>query len=681
MSNIKFKASKKTTIILLVVLFLIIGGTGGYLLWRVNQQKTVAPTDSSAEGSGGQNGKDCCCDVLRNECSGVSVCEYERNCLKSGICLPKGECKGSDESCVKDEDCCTKWVKILKEGQLKCTCTMEEGCCTGVPQCSSPRRPDCPYNCVWPFVSWYFEDRGCECAPCSYDERGQGPYCQDNAPTCNPAECPAGYQEHEYNWNCEAMMEHGGREALDAFLQANGVPRPSLCGDGNNDKICVTECRAKCAGCNNEYVAYRYCVKKEEPPANTCDGGTVREEPIILTPSTPDNCAPIRFDAMTWDADGVGQITVKLGSKVLVREDYEYYEEKDYDNNRKGVVGKIKGSFNCGTTEQVLTISWVDAKGASGDRCSKEIRYTPKSPVREACDGVGKDSKITITHKSDGNVEYRYKMGASKGIDLNSVTVLVNHAPFGVEKKLTPSSGTPTTATVEGTLDEDNYKVGNNHMLIAWKIPGEAQISEFCQIRGEFEIEGETYDWGIEKSVVEECVDGPLAKLSYKITITNKGATTGTITSVVDKLDSKVVEGSVTDISDGGVYTHSDRTVRWGSFQIPAGQSKVLSYSITVTEDAFGTYDNVVTAKTEEGAELVDNATVIADCDIPVPPKEGGTVPDTGLFDESENIVVIGGILLFLGLGWTWLTKTYQIVNGKLVERSKERFEQRVVKK
>ena len=109
---------------------------------------------------------------------------------------------------------------------------------------------------------------------------------------------------------------------------------------------------------------------------------------------------------------------------------------------------------------------------------------------------------------------------------------------------------------------------------------------------------------------------------------------------------------------------------------------------MTISKDAFGVYENVVVAKTEDGTDLTDDASITADCVVKdsdpepyVPPTETATVPDTGLFDESENIVVIGGILLFLGLGWTWLTKTYQIVNGKLVERSRERFEQRVVKK
>ncbi len=59
MANVKLKVNKKTTIILLVVLFLVIGGTGGYLLWRVNQQDTVAPTDSSAGPVTCEKGADC----------------------------------------------------------------------------------------------------------------------------------------------------------------------------------------------------------------------------------------------------------------------------------------------------------------------------------------------------------------------------------------------------------------------------------------------------------------------------------------------------------------------------------------------------------------------------------------------------------------------------------------------
>jgi len=140
-----------------------------------------------------------------------------------------------------------------------------------------------------------------------------------------------------------------------------------------------------------------------------------------------------------------------------------------------------------------------------------------------------------------------------------------------------------------------------------------------------------------------------------------------------------------------------------------------------VQKDKFGIYDNrvVATVATPEAHTTFNaGARIEARCNVVSPSCGNGTVdiglgeqcdppgsactdvygnaivctdlcacpgeapiPQTGLFDESEKIVIMGGILLFLGLGWTWLTKTYQLVNGKLVERSKERFEQRVVKK
>ncbi len=42
------KGNKKTVVIVLLILFVLVGGAGGYLLWRVNQEKTVSPTDSDA---------------------------------------------------------------------------------------------------------------------------------------------------------------------------------------------------------------------------------------------------------------------------------------------------------------------------------------------------------------------------------------------------------------------------------------------------------------------------------------------------------------------------------------------------------------------------------------------------------------------------------------------------------
>jgi len=42
------KGNRKAIMITLLIIFLIVGGAGGYLLWRINQEKTVSPTDSDA---------------------------------------------------------------------------------------------------------------------------------------------------------------------------------------------------------------------------------------------------------------------------------------------------------------------------------------------------------------------------------------------------------------------------------------------------------------------------------------------------------------------------------------------------------------------------------------------------------------------------------------------------------
>jgi len=100
MSNIRVGVGKKGIVLALVLGVLLLGGGGGYLLWRVNQEKTVAPTDSDASeqvcvdrctGTCSQaypwQSPDQCTDDAYKGCefvSGGSVlhgcCLYEREC-------------------------------------------------------------------------------------------------------------------------------------------------------------------------------------------------------------------------------------------------------------------------------------------------------------------------------------------------------------------------------------------------------------------------------------------------------------------------------------------------------------------------------------------------------------------------------------------------------------------------
>jgi hypothetical protein len=640
MSNIRFNTSRKTTIILLFILFLLVGGTGGYLLWRVNQQKTVAPTDSEAE---------------------AEWCE-----------------KGSG----------------------------------------------CSYSCIWPQVAWCLHNK-CTCRPCnSTTATVLPPLCEDAVPGCTPNPCPSGYEQFQFDSSCEAMV-NGEAKRVAEFLKNNGLERPNSCENDKTSKICMQQCGAVCKGCENPYLFRIYCVKKAAD--NVCDA-VGAEDNIVLSPTIPNYCAKVDFSYTAGDTDGVGKVTVTLDGVNI------NFNEVVVGKTKK-ITGTIPGDKNCNTDEHILKISWVDIGGNSGSVCSKEVKYSPKENI---CDAKDADSAITVTPNASSyetcrdSFTYRYKTGDTDGVKADRIKISLRNAEVtetNLVSLITDFTKTPPNdaknITVEGTLNTSSFCLtpGAYILRISWEdIYGAG--GDVCKKDFPFTIVAQKNPaWDIAKKVVEECIDdgteNPIAKLTYTILITNKGDASGTITSVVDKLDSKVVDGSVTDISDGGVYSHTDRTITWGSFQIAAGGSKELSYSFTVKKDAFGLYDNVVTAKPSTGSDLTANASIEARCNVvnPLcgdgnldpgeqcdppgsvctnaygqestcndyctcpgePPSE--KVPETGIFDDSRNIVIMGAILLFLGLGWSWITESLISVRGKMLENNRSRFEKRISKR
>ena len=66
-----------------------------------------------------------------------------------------------------------------------------------------------------------------------------------------------------------------------------------------------------------------------------------------------------------------------------------------------------------------------------------------------------------------------------------------------------------------------------------------------------------------------------------------------------------------------------------------------------------------------------------ARCNVPGEPGQ----PDTGIFDDYRNIVILGAILLFTGLGWSWITDSFYSVKQRISYENKSRFEKRVSKR
>ena len=96
MKTLRLGVSNKGVLVALAIVVLLLGGGGGYLLWRVNQQDTVAPTESEAAK------EDCVLRCTGNDCTPRDA---SGNCPedKAGICYPG---YGVETGCCHYEKVC-----------------------------------------------------------------------------------------------------------------------------------------------------------------------------------------------------------------------------------------------------------------------------------------------------------------------------------------------------------------------------------------------------------------------------------------------------------------------------------------------------------------------------------------------------------------------------------------------
>jgi len=120
------KLTKKGILVIAIVGLLLIGGSTGYILWRVQQNDTVAPTESEAGGVGGDGGDDPCdkWDYYKRYqcCDGTWICE------------------GNNDNITK-----------VKSGKTVCGTLGYQNCDGPAPQaCSCESFTNCGVNCWFP---------------------------------------------------------------------------------------------------------------------------------------------------------------------------------------------------------------------------------------------------------------------------------------------------------------------------------------------------------------------------------------------------------------------------------------------------------------------------------------------------------------------------------------------------
>jgi len=608
MANIRVSASKKTTVIILLILFLVVGSTGGYLLWRVNQEKELSPGESEA-GS--------------NQC----------NCYKPG------------ESCGSLPDCNNVNYPI------SCYCVYVQATCPSLPLCTPGEVPQCTQgshctgkvHCIWPEVAY------CQSGTCICKSPPNG--CYDQDPQCTP-QCPAGYEK------CSGA-------------------------DCTGD-IKDVECSHDCASCNNRYYVRAKCKKIV---TNTCDAKNAK---WVTKPATTIPYGQlIPFEYITGDTDGVQNVNiiVKLdGTSVPVTK----IPATDNAPNItvKGTLNGSEGVLSPGNHK--LEISWNDTKGAGGVPCYAYASFTVGAAPVNTCDAQGAKWVTQPSSRVEFGkpIPFEYITGDTDGVQNVNIIVKLDGTSVPVTK--IPATDNAPNITVKGTLNgsEGVLSPGNHKLEISWNdTKGAGGVP--CYAYSMITVLPENPEWDIEKKAVQTCVndwtENPTSNLTYTVTITNTntGSGAGTITSILDTLDPKVDSTKVTNISNGGVIQNGIITWNLTSplSDFDPGESKSFTYSISVNKEYFGIYQNTVVAtpdtSSRDSSNLETSANIEARCNIPGEPVQ----PETGLFDDSKNIVMLGAVLLFAGLGWSWITDSFGTMKQKISYESKARFEKRVSKR
>lgn len=385
----KVTITKKTrNIIILAIVFVILAGSGGYLLWRVNQADTVAPTDSDAgDNTDGKCVSNCNCNVYKSDLGTYSCNQtvYFQDVISS--CGIYNDLKCSSTGCYRHNCGNDHWImsKIANVNEACKDCSWNtdvkeaSGACDFGSQCPA---------CEWPAVGYCdnTDDNGtCTCNSTSANN------CADTEPKCTPR-CPTGY------------------------IKCIG----SACGE---DTV-IQSCSARCDGCKNAYKVTIKCTKEVVKTLNVCDGGAWVTKPT----GTYDYCEDLTFSATATDTDGIDEasIVVKLDDVSISKCATE--TEGCYNTVENGTTVTISGNINDSENSvceapgsHTISITWEDALGEGGEACTLTTAYTtddiPTNPnweisktAVEQCIDEGTETPsseieytVTVTNTGDGN--------------------------------------------------------------------------------------------------------------------------------------------------------------------------------------------------------------------------------------------------------------------------------------
>jgi hypothetical protein len=570
------KLTKTERIILFVILGILVLGSGGFLIWRVTREETVAPEEGEA---------------VEQKC-GEEPTWYQFNRLPTTI------------GPIKEGGTVVLYYKNLLSHEHRPQLVFSYEDSFGATQTESIRIPTLDSNRRAKVITDIKIPPGGTLTL-------TGLY--DTPPSSDAA---WGWESPNSDQTCGSGLLGPPRQCI-PYSKINVSADISWAQNDDETEILSTQCWADSKEWVGDYDFEDYFLQIGYIPLeeNICEGGEWINKPsgqyeygTTLNPITVRNTDP----------DGLGAVTVTLNGSNIIQCG-TVVGTTCYSTNGNDIKLFIDPGIQDITPDTYdLTVSWKDGKGVGGSNCTLSTSFVILEEQRE------------------------------------------------------PSCG-------DGILDQgEECELGDpNGYSCLW--------SECNQNTCTCPEVQENPDWTITKEGVGECVVESgitYAKGTYTITVTNIGEGEGSIDKVVDKLDIKVKETYLKDISDAGIYEAS--LITWdfeGEDEIfSSNESKQLTYYIKIPQEDYGTYRNTVTAYPTEGDNFTADKSLDLTCDI----VEKEEIPQTGIFDSVVNKIILGIIFILLGLNWGSVTDTILKFNYSrkeyLSDRRMKKFERKVVK-
>ncbi|MCK9368965.1 hypothetical protein M0R04_03310 [Candidatus Dojkabacteria bacterium] len=359
----QYRLTKKA-IILLVVLFLLIGGgAGGYIWWRVNQNKTIAPTGADAGGGGNS-----CCDPSIGCVTGYT-CKTSQHCSASEG--PSTSFYG--ESCGKNSSGATVKCRSFFE------CNVASSAKNGYSGSCSPKDDSSTGTCVKSDVdddstnncnSWIADNRTscewpkvlmsgratagqelCRCEKCTGKVTSNPYSCSGNPPTdASLGDCPDG------ETSCGDSTQHESGSSCT-----------------RQDSIYDTVYHPDCG--NPSYI-YRYC-KPETVVENTCETGGITT-PVASASYEVGDVVHIKGWAADADGINVSKVAVKVNGVTVGNATVHTACAPDNADAtictaqtaaKKPIIWTYDYTVTTAGTK-TFNISWEDTKGLTGTNCA-----------------------------------------------------------------------------------------------------------------------------------------------------------------------------------------------------------------------------------------------------------------------------------------------------------------------